>query len=155
MHATQRSPCATLLHLSHSVPHRYPSRCLGQAEKCRLDVFVFQIRYQPPGSLRVRQLLRLPQQGVEYVGGQADLLCQRPLAAGVRLLAWVGVGMDDADRFRLPGTYHTPRVRYSRTVICEMRAEVKVCGLTDGPIPWPIGKRGRNQAIYCPKPRRR
>jgi hypothetical protein len=47
--------------------------------------------------------------------------------------------VDDAERFRLLGTYRTPKVRYGRRVRCLVRGEVTVCGLTDAPIPWPIG----------------
>ncbi len=53
--------------------------------------------------------------------------------------------MDDADRFRLLGKYRTPRFRYGHTVLCEVRGEVVITGLTDAPIPWPIGKRGRGR----------
>src|SRR5262245_47938132 len=55
--------------------------------------------------------------------------------------------MNDADRFRLLGTYRTPRFRYGRPVVCEVRGEVTVCGLSAGPIPWPVGKRGRAKAL--------
>jgi hypothetical protein len=59
--------------------------------------------------------------------------------------------MDDADRFKLLGTYKTPRCRMGQRVRCRIRGEVVVCGLTDGPIPWPIGKRGRTRAIIVYK----
>ena len=55
--------------------------------------------------------------------------------------------MDDAERFRLLGTYPTPRFRYGRKVVCEVRGEVIVAGMTDAPIPWPIGKRGRGRSL--------
>src|ERR1700722_5892951 len=55
--------------------------------------------------------------------------------------------MSDADRYPLLGTYSTPRFRYGKFVFCEMRGEVEIVGLTDAPIPWPIGKRGRHKAI--------
>jgi hypothetical protein len=51
--------------------------------------------------------------------------------------------MDDAERFRLLGKYRTPRFRYGRKVLCEVRGEVTIVGMTDAPIPWPLGKRGR------------
>ncbi len=59
--------------------------------------------------------------------------------------------MTDADRFRLlHGPYRTPRFRRGRAVTCAVRGEVVVCGLTDGPIPWPVGQRGRAKApIVC------
>jgi hypothetical protein len=55
--------------------------------------------------------------------------------------------MNDADRFRLLGTYQTPRFRYGQTVFCELRGWVSVAGLSAGPIPWPVGKRGRGKAL--------
>jgi hypothetical protein len=59
--------------------------------------------------------------------------------------------MNDADPFHLLGTYRTPRFRYGQTVLCEVRGEVTVVGLTDGPIPWPIGKRGRAKTLVVYK----
>ena len=53
--------------------------------------------------------------------------------------------MDDAERFRLLGTYRTPRFRYGRKVLCEVRGEVVITGLTNAPIPWPLGKGGRGR----------
>jgi hypothetical protein len=53
--------------------------------------------------------------------------------------------MDDAERFRLLGAYRTPRFRYGHKVLCEVRGEVTICGITEAPIPWPIGKRGRGR----------
>jgi hypothetical protein len=32
--------------------------------------------------------------------------------------------------------------RYGKAVFCEVRGEVVICGLSDAPIPWPVGKRG-------------
>jgi len=55
--------------------------------------------------------------------------------------------MSDADRYPLIGTYTTPRFRYGARVVCQARGEVEIVGLTDAPIPWPIGKRGRHKAI--------
>jgi hypothetical protein len=55
--------------------------------------------------------------------------------------------MEDAERFRLLGKYKTPRFRYGRKVFCEVRGEVTICGLSDAPIPWPIGKRGRSRNL--------
>jgi len=52
-----------------------------------------------------------------------------------------------SDRYPLIGRYATPRFRYGKFVMCEMRGEVEIVGLTDAPIPWPIGKRGRHKAI--------
>ena len=53
--------------------------------------------------------------------------------------------MEDAERFRLLGKYRTPRFRYGRKVLCEVRGEVTITGMTDAPIPWPIGKGGRGR----------
>jgi len=53
--------------------------------------------------------------------------------------------MEDVERLRLLGKYKTPRFRYGRKVFCEVRGEVTICGLSDAPIPWPIGKRGRSR----------
>jgi hypothetical protein len=60
--------------------------------------------------------------------------------------------MDDADRFRLLGKYRTPRFRIGRTVFCEVRGEMVITGMTDAPIPWPVGKKGRGRhslAVIC------
>jgi hypothetical protein len=50
--------------------------------------------------------------------------------------------LTDADRFRLLGTYRTPRVRLGEILSCESRdCDVIVVGYTDGRIPWPLGRR--------------
>jgi hypothetical protein len=59
----------------------------------------------------------------------------------------MGQPMNDAARSRLLGTYRTPRFRYDKTVRCEVRGEVTIVRLSDGPIPWPIGKRGRGKSL--------
>jgi hypothetical protein len=51
--------------------------------------------------------------------------------------------VNDAERFRLLGSYKTPRFRYGRQVFCELRGWVTIVGLREGPIPWPVGKRGK------------
>jgi hypothetical protein len=52
--------------------------------------------------------------------------------------------MTNADRFRLFGTYRTPRVRVGRVLTCEARdCEVIVIGYSDARIPWPLGRRPR------------
>jgi hypothetical protein len=52
--------------------------------------------------------------------------------------------MRDADRSRLLfGPYRTPRCRVGQRVRCLARGAVTVHALTDAPIPWPVGKRGR------------
>jgi hypothetical protein len=53
--------------------------------------------------------------------------------------------MEDAERFRLLGKYRTPRFRIGQRVICQVRGRVVITGVTDAPIPWPIGKRGRGR----------
>jgi hypothetical protein len=50
--------------------------------------------------------------------------------------------MTDRDRFRLLGTYQTPRVRIGRVLACEARdCDVIVVGYSGGRIPWPVGRR--------------
>lgn len=53
--------------------------------------------------------------------------------------------MTNAYRFRLLGTYRTPRVRMGTVLSCEHRdRDVVVTGYTEGKIPWPVGHmRGR------------
>jgi hypothetical protein len=53
--------------------------------------------------------------------------------------------MEDAERFRLLGKYRIPRFRIGRTVFCEVRGEMVITGMTDAPILWPIGQRGRGR----------
>jgi hypothetical protein len=53
--------------------------------------------------------------------------------------------MEDAERFRLLGKYRTPRFRYGRKVLCAVRGEVTIVGMTEAPIPWPVGKGGRGR----------
>ena len=51
--------------------------------------------------------------------------------------------MNDADRFRLRfGPYKTPRFRNGKVVSCEVPGEVRIVGLSDAPIPWPMGRKG-------------
>jgi hypothetical protein len=59
--------------------------------------------------------------------------------------------VEDADRFHLLGTYKTPRFRYGQAAFCEVRGEVTLVGLTDAPIPWPVGKRGRALSLVVSK----
>jgi hypothetical protein len=58
--------------------------------------------------------------------------------------------MDDAERFRLLGTYRTPRFRIGQRVRCLVRGEVIITGMTHAPMPWPIGKvrQGRALVVY-------
>ena len=53
--------------------------------------------------------------------------------------------MKDADRFRLLGTYRTPRFRIGQRVRCQVRGEVVITGISAGPIAWPIGRGGRGR----------
>jgi hypothetical protein len=45
----------------------------------------------------------------------------------------------------LIGKYRTPRFRYGRKVLCEVRGELVITGLSDAPIPWPMGRRGHER----------
>ena len=50
--------------------------------------------------------------------------------------------MAGAGRFKHRfGPYRTPRFRYGGTLRCELRGELVVTGLTDAPVPWPLGRR--------------
>jgi len=50
--------------------------------------------------------------------------------------------MNDRDRFKLIGTYKTPRVRIGTVLTCEARdCDVVVTGYSDGRIPWPRGRK--------------
>jgi hypothetical protein len=50
--------------------------------------------------------------------------------------------MRDADRFKLLGSYRTPRVRLGTVLSDEVRDDdVVVVGYSDGRIPWPVGRR--------------
>ncbi len=50
--------------------------------------------------------------------------------------------MEDAERFRLLGKYRTPGFRVGRRVLCQVRGEMVITGMTDAPIPWPLGLHG-------------
>jgi hypothetical protein len=54
----------------------------------------------------------------------------------------LGTTMEDAGRFRWLRKYRTPRFRIGQRVFCEVRGERVITGMTDAPIPWPIGKHG-------------
>jgi hypothetical protein len=56
-----------------------------------------------------------------------------------------------ATRFDLIGKrYRTPRFRIGDIVTCSVRGEVTIVGISDGKIPWPIGKthRARAPVVY-------
>jgi hypothetical protein len=50
--------------------------------------------------------------------------------------------VDDTERFRLLGTYRTPRCRIGQWVRCAVRGEVQIKAISDGPIPWPMCQTG-------------
>jgi len=50
--------------------------------------------------------------------------------------------MSEQNRFKLLGTYRTPKFKYGDIVECEMRGPVKIVGLTSARIPWPKCTRG-------------
>jgi hypothetical protein len=58
--------------------------------------------------------------------------------------------MNDSDRYRLLGTYRTPRFRYGDVAFCAVRGAVMLVGLSSGRIPWPVGQRGsaRSLAVF-------
>lgn len=50
--------------------------------------------------------------------------------------------MTDDERFKLLfGPYRAPTFEYGDVLFCEVRGDLVLCGLTDAPIPWPIGKK--------------
>ena len=52
--------------------------------------------------------------------------------------------MEDADRFRLLfGPHKTPRFHIASRVRCEVGGEVRIVGLSDAPIPWPLCRVGK------------
>ncbi|HWB10517.1 MAG TPA: hypothetical protein VG826_14910 [Pirellulales bacterium] len=56
--------------------------------------------------------------------------------------------MLDQQRLKLRfGPYRTPKFKYGARVMDEIRGEVEIVALHDGPIPWPVGKRGRVRAL--------
>src|SRR5262245_30832007 len=42
---------------------------------------------------------------------------------------------------KLLGTYRTPAFDYGDVVTCARRGDVRIVGLSEAPIPWPIGQR--------------
>ena len=49
--------------------------------------------------------------------------------------------MHDSKRFKLHfGPYKTPLFKYGSIVEDVARGDMKISGITDAPIPWPIGK---------------
>jgi hypothetical protein len=57
--------------------------------------------------------------------------------------------MPDADRHRLLfGPYRTPIFNYGDVVICDVRGQVEIVGLSGGRIPWLVRKRGAAKARH-------
>lgn len=59
--------------------------------------------------------------------------------------------MHDLERFRLRyGPYRAPRFRYGKIVKDARKGEVKIVGISDAPIPWPIGLKfaSRSPVLY-------
>src|SRR5215204_4098243 len=55
--------------------------------------------------------------------------------------------MPDADRYKLLGTYRTPKVRVGRVLTCGAQdCDVVVTGYSDARIPWPRGRVKRRHA---------
>lgn len=65
----------------------------------------------------------------------------------VRLVVAAEFNMRPSLRFKLYGTYETPRHRIGQRVECEARGTVQIVGTSDGRIPWPIGRKGRSVAL--------
>src|SRR5437868_5995712 len=55
--------------------------------------------------------------------------------------------MMTARKYDLLGTYPTPQFLYGDRVQCEVRGELVVVGLSDTPIPWPVGLRGKAKSL--------
>ena len=55
--------------------------------------------------------------------------------------------MTDADRHHLLNVYKPPKFKYGNTVRCEVRGAVVVVGLSDAPVPWPVGIHGRAKSL--------
>jgi len=55
--------------------------------------------------------------------------------------------MPDERHTLLFGPYQTPRFRYGSRVMCELRGQVELVGLREGPIPWPVGRRDGRRAL--------
>jgi len=52
--------------------------------------------------------------------------------------------MNNTDRYKLLfGPYQAPRFRVGQVVRCEVRGEVRIAGLSDALIPWPVCKSGK------------
>jgi hypothetical protein len=47
------------------------------------------------------------------------------------------------DRTKLHGTYRMPQFRIGAKVTCQVRGELRIVGMTDAGMPWPLGTVGR------------
>jgi hypothetical protein len=61
--------------------------------------------------------------------------------------------MRDSQRFKLRfGPYRTPRFRYGSIKQCALQGDVKIVGISNGRIPWPLavkpGRGGRSFVLY-------
>jgi hypothetical protein len=59
---------------------------------------------------------------------------------------WLATGLSDNHNLRMP-RYRTPTFRYGQRVQCQGRGEVTIVGLTDAPVPWPMGKTKRAKSL--------
>jgi hypothetical protein len=60
--------------------------------------------------------------------------------------------VNDADRLKLlSGPYRPPKCQVGRFLRCHVRGRLRVRGLSDAPIPWPVagGRAGRWQIVVC------
>jgi hypothetical protein len=56
-----------------------------------------------------------------------------------------------SDKVKLHDRYRAPRFRIGSKAACEVRGELRIVGVTDAPIPWPLGVRGpgkRSLIVY-------
>jgi hypothetical protein len=49
---------------------------------------------------------------------------------------------------KLHGRYRVPRFRIDAKVLCEVRGELRIVGITDARIPWPLGVGARGGATF-------
>jgi hypothetical protein len=54
--------------------------------------------------------------------------------------------MRDKAKTKLHGRYRAPRLHIGSKVNCEVRGELRILGVTDAPIPWPLGAGARGGA---------
>jgi hypothetical protein len=45
------------------------------------------------------------------------------------------------------GHYTTPAFNYGDRVVCAIRGKVRIVGVREAPIPWPIGKQGNHRFL--------